>query len=64
MPKLERIMAFAEAAIAFWLAYPSSLVFGQVLLQTAPPEQTAQMLAFKKAVSDVSTSLEMYTAVS
>ena len=54
MLKLERVMAFIEAGVAFWLAYPSSLVFGQVLLQTAPPQQTVQMLSFKKAIEDVS----------
>lgn len=56
MPKIERIMAFVEAGVAFWLAYPSSLVFGQVLLQTAPPEQAVQMLSFNKAVREVSLS--------
>jgi hypothetical protein len=57
MPKVERIMAFVEAGVAFWLAYPSSVVFGQVLLQTAPPEETVQMLAFRKAIRDVSSGL-------
>jgi hypothetical protein len=47
-------MAFVEALLAFWLSYPSSIVFGQVLLQTAPPEQSIQMLAFKQVIRDVS----------
>lgn len=35
------------------LAYPPTLAFGHVLLQTAPPASTLQMKALRKALRDV-----------
>jgi hypothetical protein len=51
---LEKALALAETILAFWLAYPASVAFGKVLLQTAPPQDTVQMLALKKAIREVS----------
>lgn len=52
---MEKVLALIETILAFWLAYPASLAFGKVLLQTAPPQDTVQMLALKKAIREVSS---------
>jgi hypothetical protein len=50
---MEKVLALGETILAFWLAYPASVAFGKVLLQTAPPQDTVQMLALKKAIREV-----------
>ncbi|KAJ9125411.1 hypothetical protein QFC22_000371 [Naganishia vaughanmartiniae] len=49
----EKALALAETILAFWLAYPASVAFGKVLLQTAPPQDALQVLAIKKAIREI-----------
>lgn len=57
LTKFERILAFIEAVVAFWLAYPCTIVLAQLLLQTAPPENAVQMVALRRAIQDVGRDL-------
>jgi hypothetical protein len=50
---MEKALALVETILAFWLAYPASIAFGKVLLQTAPPQDAIQTLALKKAIREV-----------
>lgn len=51
---MEKALALVETILAFWMAYPASIAFGKVLLQTAPPQDAIQTLALKKAIREVS----------
>lgn len=50
---MEKALALIETILAFWLAYPASIAFGKVLLQTAPPQDAIPSLALKKAIREV-----------
>ncbi|KAJ9107856.1 hypothetical protein QFC19_002762 [Naganishia cerealis] len=49
----EKSLALVETILAFWLAYPASVAFGKVLLQTAPSQDALQVLAMKKAIREI-----------
>lgn len=53
LDSLDKALSLLETALCFWIAYPASVAFGQVLLQTAPAGRTIQMAAFERAVREV-----------
>lgn len=51
---LDKVLAGLESVSMFYVAYPASAALGRVLLQTAPPQETAQNLALIRALRTVS----------
>jgi hypothetical protein len=51
---MDKALSMLEAALCFWIAYPASVAFGKVLLQTAPSGRSGQMVAFERAIKEVS----------
>jgi hypothetical protein len=65
LPSLDKAVAILETLLTFHVSYPASIAFGQVLLQTAPPERSIQMIALNKSLREVEGHpLVVYLAVS
>ncbi|ORY73821.1 cation efflux family-domain-containing protein [Leucosporidium creatinivorum] len=50
---LDKVVALLQSIAMFYVAYPAAVATGQVLLQTSPPGQSAQMSAIESGVRDI-----------
>lgn len=50
---LDKALSMLETFLCYWIAYPSAVAFGTVLLQTAPASKTVQMNAFDLAIKEI-----------
>jgi hypothetical protein len=53
LPSLDKFAAILETVLTWCAAYPASVAFGQVLLQTAPPQRAVQIISLNKSLREV-----------
>ncbi|CDZ97417.1 Putative Zn2 transporter MSC2 (cation diffusion facilitator superfamily) [Phaffia rhodozyma] len=53
LANLDKTVAVLETVLTFVVSYPASIAFGKVLLQTAPPERSVQMIALDRSLREV-----------
>lgn len=53
LPTLDKVVAVLETVLTWSAAYPASVAFGRVLLQTAPPQRAVQIISLDKSLKEV-----------